>query len=112
MPIVFARRSRISDRSSFVAGLARPGGNITGFQAFEPAMGGKWLGVLKEAAPNLSRVAVLFGSDSASNVAYLRAAEAVGPSLGVRGESPVEVGVGGEIRRAVAVGLPDSPMAA
>jgi putative ABC transport system substrate-binding protein len=41
------------------------------------------LGVLKEAAPNLSRVAVLFGSDAAANVALLRAAEAAAPSLGV-----------------------------
>jgi ABC-type uncharacterized transport system substrate-binding protein len=47
-------------------------------------MGGKWLGVLKEAAPSLSRAAVLFGSDTASNVAFLRAAEAVAPSLGVK----------------------------
>ncbi len=69
IPIVFIQ---VGDPvgSGFVAGLARPGGNITGFQDFEPAMGGKWLGVLKEAAPNLSRVAVLFGSDSAANVAY------------------------------------------
>jgi putative tryptophan/tyrosine transport system substrate-binding protein len=50
IPIVF---TQISDPvgGGFVAGLARPGGNITGFQNFEPAMGGKWLGVLKEAAP-------------------------------------------------------------
>jgi ABC transporter substrate binding protein len=68
IPIVFTQVSDPVD-SGFVAGLARPGGNITGFQNFEPAMGGKWLGVLKEAAPNLSRVAVLFGSDSAANVA-------------------------------------------
>jgi putative ABC transport system substrate-binding protein len=52
IPIVFAQ---VSDPvgSGFVAGIARPGGNITGFQNFEPTMGGKWLGVLKEAAPNL-----------------------------------------------------------
>jgi putative tryptophan/tyrosine transport system substrate-binding protein len=69
IPIVFAQ---VSDPvgSGFVAGLARPGGNITGFQNFEPAMGGKWLGVLKEAVPNLSRAAVLFGSDSAVNIAF------------------------------------------
>jgi NAD(P)-dependent dehydrogenase (short-subunit alcohol dehydrogenase family) len=40
--------------SGYVASLARPGGNITGFQSYDPPMGGKWLGVLKEAAPNLS----------------------------------------------------------
>ena len=100
IPIVFTQVSDPVD-SGFVAGLARPGGNITGFQAFEPAIGGKWLGVLKEAAPNLSRVAVLFGSDSASNVAYLRAAEAVAPSLGVT-VTAVDVHDGGEIERTVA----------
>ena len=100
IPIVFTQVADPVD-SGFVAGLARPGGNITGFQAFEPAMGGKWLGVLKEAAPNLSRVAVLFGSDSASNVAYLRAAEAVAPSLGVT-VTAVDVHDGGEIERTVA----------
>jgi putative ABC transport system substrate-binding protein len=58
IPIVF---TQISDPvgGGFVAGLARPGGNITGFQNFEPAMGGKWLGVLKEAAPNMSRAGAL-----------------------------------------------------
>jgi hypothetical protein len=83
IPIVF---TQISDPvgSGFVAGLARPGGNVTGFQNFEPAMGGKWLGVLKEAAPNMSRAGVLFASDTAANVAFLRAAEAVAPSLGVK----------------------------
>jgi putative ABC transport system substrate-binding protein len=50
--------------SALVASLARPGGNITGFSNFEPEMGGKWVGVLKEAAPNVSRVAVVFGSDT------------------------------------------------
>jgi putative ABC transport system substrate-binding protein len=105
--IVFAQISDPVD-SGFVAGLARPGGNITGFQNFESAMGGKWLGVLKEAAPNLRRVAVLFGSDAASNFALLRAAEAVAPSLGVT-VTAVDVLDGGEIERAVATfaGQPD-----
>jgi putative ABC transport system substrate-binding protein len=97
--IVFAQTSDPVD-SGFVAGLARPGRNITGFQAFEPAMGGKWLGVLKEAAPNLSRAAVLFGSDQASSAALLRAAEAVAPSLGVT-VTAVDVQDGGEIERAI-----------
>jgi putative ABC transport system substrate-binding protein len=100
IPIVFAQTSDAVG-SGFVAGLARPGGNITGFQDIEPAMGGKWLGLLKEAAPNLSRVAVLFGSVSAANVALLRAAEAVAPSLGVT-VTPVNVYDGGEIERVVA----------
>jgi hypothetical protein len=70
--------------SGFVASAARPGGNITGFEFSQPSMGGKWLGVLKEAAPNMNRVAILFGSDSSANGALLRAAEAVAPSLGVK----------------------------
>lgn len=75
IPIVF---SRVADPvgSGFVAGLARPGGNITGFQASDAALGSKWLGVLKEAAPHLSRVAVLYGSDSGGNVALFHAAAA------------------------------------
>jgi putative ABC transport system substrate-binding protein len=100
IPIVFIQ---VSDPvgSGFVAGLARPGGNITGFQNFEPTMGGKWLGVLKEAAPNMSRAAVLFGSDIAVNVAYLRAAEAVAPSLGLQ-VAPIDIHAGVEIERAIA----------
>jgi putative ABC transport system substrate-binding protein len=100
IPIVFAQ---VSDPvgSGFVAGIARPGGNITGFQNFEATMGGKWLGVLKEAAPNMSRAAVLFGSDVAVNVAYLRAAEAVAPSLGVQ-LTAVDIHADAEIERAIA----------
>jgi putative ABC transport system substrate-binding protein len=57
--------------------------------------------VLKEAAPNLGRVAVLFGSDSAGNVPFLRAIEAAAPSLGVT-LTTVDVHDGGGIERAVA----------
>jgi putative tryptophan/tyrosine transport system substrate-binding protein len=107
IPIVF---TQISDPvgSGFVAGLARPGGNITGFQNFEPTMGGKWLGVLKEAAPNMSRAAVLFGSDIAASVAFLRAAEAVAPSLAVQ-VAPMDIHADAEIERAIAsfAGQPD-----
>jgi putative tryptophan/tyrosine transport system substrate-binding protein len=95
--------------SGFVASLARPGGNITGFQSFDPAMGGKWLGLLKQAMPNLSRMAVLFGSDSAANVEMLRAAEAASSSLAVM-VTAVDVHGGGEIERAIATfaSQPDS----
>jgi putative tryptophan/tyrosine transport system substrate-binding protein len=108
IPIVFAQ---VADPigSGFVAGLARPGGNITGFQSFDPAMGGKWLGLLKEAAPNLSRVAVLFGSDTANTVALLHGAEAVALSLGVK-VTAVDVRDGSEIEGAIATfaSQPDS----
>src|ERR1700736_2413312 len=68
IPIVFTQVTDAVD-NGFVASLARPGGNITGFQSLDHTMGGKWMGMLKEAAPNLTRVAVLFGSDSGGNVA-------------------------------------------
>src|SRR5262249_59041412 len=79
----------------------RPGANISGFQNFEPAIGGKWLGVLKEAAPNMRRAAVLFGSDSAATVAMLHEAEAAAQSLDVR-VTAVDVSGGDDIERAVA----------
>jgi putative ABC transport system substrate-binding protein len=81
IPIVFTQVSEPVD-SGFVASLARPGGNITGFQNFEPAMGGKWLGVLKEIAPDVKRVGVLF-TDAAFHALFLRATENVGASLNI-----------------------------
>jgi putative tryptophan/tyrosine transport system substrate-binding protein len=100
IPIVFVQ---ISDpvESGFVASLAHPGGNITGFTNFESAMGGKWLGVLKEATPNMSRTAILFGSDSVADVAFLHAAEAVAPSLGVE-LTAVDLRQGVEIEHTIA----------
>jgi ABC-type uncharacterized transport system substrate-binding protein len=100
IPVVF---TQVSDPvgSGFVTSLARPGGNISGFQNFEPTIGGKWLGVLKEAAPNMRRAAVLFGLDSVATVAMLRAVEAVAPSLGVQ-VTGVDVLGGVEIERAIA----------
>lgn len=82
IPIIFTQVSEPVD-SGFVASLARPGGNITGFQNFEPAMGGKWLGVLKEIAPAVKRVGALFGADASPHASFLRAAEEVAPSLDV-----------------------------
>jgi len=82
IPIVFTQVSEPVD-SGFVASLARPGGNITGFQNFEPAMGGKWLGVLKEIAPGVKRVGVLFGADVAPHASFLRAAENAAASLNI-----------------------------
>ena len=101
IPIVFVQ---VGDpvEAGLVASLARPGGNVTGFQGFEPAMGGKWLGVLKEAVPNLSCAAVLFGSDAGPSVGYLHTAQAIAPSIGVA-VTPVNlVDGGGGIEDAVA----------
>jgi putative tryptophan/tyrosine transport system substrate-binding protein len=100
IPIVFTQVSEPVD-SGFVASLARPGSHITGFQNFEPAMGGKWLGVLKEIAPNLKRVGAMFSSDAAPHGSFLRAAEVAAPSLGVT-VSVVDVQNSGEIEREIA----------
>jgi putative ABC transport system substrate-binding protein len=82
IPIVF---TWVSDSvgSGYVASLAHPGGNVTGFHNFEPAFGGKWLEVLKEVAPGVRRVAVLHVPEISANLALLRAAETASKALGV-----------------------------
>jgi putative ABC transport system substrate-binding protein len=82
IPIVFALVSD-SVGSGFVASLAHPGGNITGFHNFEPALAGKWLEVLKEIAPGVRRVAFLHVPDIAVHIAFLRVIESASTSLGV-----------------------------
>jgi putative ABC transport system substrate-binding protein len=82
IPIVFAL---VGDPvgSGLVTNLARPGGNITGFQNFEPAMGGKWLELLKEIAPGLRRVGVIYNQNIPANVELLRNAEAASALMGM-----------------------------
>jgi putative tryptophan/tyrosine transport system substrate-binding protein len=58
--------------SGFGASLAHPGGNITGFAAYDPAVGGKWLGLLKEIAPRTMRVALLFNPATAASPQFFR----------------------------------------
>src|SRR5205807_8890167 len=67
IPIVFVQ---VSDPigTGFITNLAHPGGNITGFTNFESSMGGKWVEMLKEMAPGLARVALLFNPDTAPYV--------------------------------------------
>jgi putative ABC transport system substrate-binding protein len=85
VPIVF---TAISDPvgSGFVQSLARPGGNATGFTNFVPTMGAKWLEVLKEIAPQIRRVVLLFNPQTAPYVAeyYQHPFETAGPPFGVR----------------------------
>jgi putative ABC transport system substrate-binding protein len=69
--------------SGYVASLARPGGNITGFTLGEFSIGGKMLEVLKELVPQVSRVAVILNLEQPPHVAMWRAIEAVAPSFGV-----------------------------
>ena len=70
IPIVFVA---ISDPvgDGFVASLAQPGGNITGFSSHDPALAGKWLELLKECDPAITRVTILFNPDTAPHLVYL-----------------------------------------
>jgi putative ABC transport system substrate-binding protein len=83
IPIVF---TGVADPigSGFVAGLARPGSNITGFLLFEASITGKWLAMLREVAPDLARAALVINPKSARYYEfYLRAAQAAASSLGI-----------------------------
>ena len=84
----------------FVSSLARPGGNATGFTTFEYGMGAKWLDLLKQIAPNVTRVAVMRDPSQTSGPAMLAAIQAMAPSFRVE-LSPVDVRDAGEIERAI-----------
>jgi putative ABC transport system substrate-binding protein len=81
IPVVFVN---ISDPvgTGFVQNLARPGGNITGFTNFEYGIGGKWLQLLKQIAPNLTRAAVLANPKNPNTALYWSAIEPEAPSVG------------------------------
>ena len=87
--------------AGFVASLARPGGNTTGFLTFEYGQSGKWLEVLKEIAPGVKRVAVLRDPTIASGIGQLGAIQSAAPSLGMEA-SPVNVRDVDEIERNIA----------
>src|SRR6516162_879770 len=83
IPIVFLQ---VSDpvAQGFVPNLAHPGGNITGLSAYEVAMAGKWLDLLKQMVPALGRVGVIFNPDtSPQSKFFLRSIESSAPSFGV-----------------------------
>jgi putative tryptophan/tyrosine transport system substrate-binding protein len=83
IPIVFVH---VADPVGlgFVQSLARPGGNITGFSAFDAPIMGKWLQLLKDLAPSVTRVAVIFNPDTAPFASlFNRAIEAAAPSFGM-----------------------------
>ena len=86
--------------AGFVASLAQPGGNATGFTIYEYSMSGKWLELLKEIAPHVTRAAVLRDPAVASGIGQFGAVQIVAPALGVQ-VSPVDVRDAGEIERAV-----------
>jgi putative tryptophan/tyrosine transport system substrate-binding protein len=83
IPIVF---TWVSDSvgSGYVANLARPGGNITGFHNYEPALGAKWMGILKEIAPAVRRVAFVHVPEITANVAFMRIGELSSAALGMK----------------------------
>ena len=87
--------------AGFVASLARPGGNTTGFSAFEYSLSGKWLELLKEIAPNLTRVAVVRDFLLPAGIGQYAAIQALAPqSLGVD-LTPIDVQDPSEIERAI-----------
>src|SRR5262245_13130879 len=100
VPTVFVS---VSDAvgAGFVDSLARPGGNATGFIAYEFSISGKWLELLKEIAPGVTRAAVLRDTELSSGASQFAVIQAVAPSLRVE-VTPVNVGGTGEIERAVA----------
>lgn len=114
IPIVFAY---VIDPigAGFVASLARPGGNFTGLMAYDPSTVGKWLGMLKEIAPQTARVALLGNPKTAVYYDYLLdAAQAVAPSLGIEAVSCHYENDPADIERAITAiaSIPNSGMVA
>jgi ABC-type uncharacterized transport system substrate-binding protein len=99
IPIVF---TTVADPvgAGYVDSLARPGGNVTGFSNFEYTIGGKWLELLKEIAPRVTRVAVLRESAIAAGPGQFGVIQAAAPAMGVE-VFPVDVRNADEIERAV-----------
>jgi len=100
VPIVF---TTVADPvgAGFVDSLARPGGNATGFLQFEYNISGKWLELLKEIAPSITRAAVLRDAAITAGIGQFAIIQSVAPSLGVE-LSPIDLRDAGEIERAVA----------
>lgn len=99
IPIVFVN---VSDPigSGLVASLARPGGNFTGVLQYEAGVVGKWLAMLKEIAPRLERVALVANPKTSPYDYFLRAAEAVAPSLAIT-MVPSPVATAADIEQAI-----------
>ena len=99
LPIVFVN---VSDPvgAGYVASLARPGGNVTGFTFIEYGMSGKWLELLKEIAPRVTRVAILRDPSLAVGLGQLGAIQSAAPSFRVEA-SPIDVRNADDIERAI-----------
>jgi putative ABC transport system substrate-binding protein len=100
VPIVFVN---VADPvgAGFVDSLARPGGNATGFIQFEYSLSGKWLELLKQIAPDVTRAAVIRDPAITAGIGQFAVIQSVAPSLGVE-VRPLNVRDAGEIERAVA----------
>ena len=100
IPIVF---TAVSDPvgSGFVESLSRPGGNATGFMLHEYSLSGKWLELLKEIAPRVTRAAVLRDVGIVAGIGQFAVIQSVAPSLGVE-VSPINVRDAADIERAIA----------
>jgi putative ABC transport system substrate-binding protein len=88
--------------AGFVDSLARPGGNATGFISFEYSLSGKWLELLKETVPSITRVAVLRDASQGSGTSMYAIVQAMAPSLRVE-VTPLNIRDAGEIERAIEV---------
>ncbi|MEA2891767.1 MAG: hypothetical protein QOI05_2560 [Bradyrhizobium sp.] len=86
--------------AGFVDSLAQPGGNATGFIAFEYGLSGKWLELLKQIVPSLTRVAILRDPATAAGIGQFAAIQSVAPPFGVE-LRPIDVREVGEIERAI-----------
>jgi putative ABC transport system substrate-binding protein len=100
VPIVFAI---VPDPvgSGFVKSLARPGGNVTGFMQFEYSLSGKWLELLKQIAPGMTRAAVLWDPAIAAGIGQFAVIQSVAPSLAMD-VSPIDLRDIAEAERAIA----------
>jgi len=99
VPIVF---TRVGDPvgSGILNSLARPGGNVTGFMNYEFSFGGKWVDLLKEIAPHVSRVAVFRDETNPTGIAQFGIIQAMATSVGLQ-VTPVSVSNSDEIASAV-----------
>jgi putative tryptophan/tyrosine transport system substrate-binding protein len=85
----------------YVDSFALPGGNVTGFTPFEPSLGGKWVSLLKEIAPNVENIGLIFNPEPGNNSAsFAGPIEAAAPSLGIRSITR-PVGDSAEIERLI-----------
>jgi putative tryptophan/tyrosine transport system substrate-binding protein len=99
LPIVFAN---VADPvgAGYIESMALPGGNATGFLQFEYSLSGRWLGLLKEIAPQVTRVAVLRDANISSGIGQFAVIQSVAPSVGVEVRA-ISLRDAGEIERGV-----------